>query len=125
MYHRDGQMRVDGNHGGTLDYEPNSYGEWKDQNEYKEPPLELDGSAYQWDYREDDTDYYSQPRALFRLMSPEQQQVLFENTARAMGDIPEEIKLRHIGNCMKADPDYGIGVARALGLEHLIHKMKE
>jgi catalase len=27
-YHRDGAMRVDGNHGGTLGYEPNSYGEW-------------------------------------------------------------------------------------------------
>ena len=25
-YHRDGSMRVDGNHGGTLGYEPNSYG---------------------------------------------------------------------------------------------------
>ena len=25
-YHRDGAMRVDGNHGGTLAYEPNSYG---------------------------------------------------------------------------------------------------
>ena len=26
-YHRDGTMRVDGNHGSTLGYEPNSYGE--------------------------------------------------------------------------------------------------
>jgi catalase len=31
-------------------------------------------------------------------MSSEQQQVLFANTARAMGDALEEIKLRHIGN---------------------------
>ena len=114
MYHRDGQMRVDGNHGSTLGYEPNSYGEWQQQGEYKEPPLELDGAAYQWDYREDDTDYYSQPRALFRLMTPAQQQVLFENTARAMGNIPEEIKLRHIRNCMQADENYGKGVAQAL-----------
>lgn len=117
MYHRDGQMRVDGNHGSTIGYEPNSFGEWMNQTEYKEPPLELDGAAYQWDYREDDTDYYSQPRALFRLMTPEQQQVLFENTARAMGDIPVEIKRRHINNCMKADEAYSRGVAKALGLE--------
>lgn len=33
-----------------------------------------------------------------------------------MGDAPEEIKRRHIGNCAKADPAYGEGVARALGL---------
>ena len=32
-YHRDGAMRVDGNHGGTLGYEPNSYGEWQEQPE--------------------------------------------------------------------------------------------
>lgn len=124
MYHRDGQMRVDGNHGATLGYEPNSYGEWRDQNEYKEPPLELDGSAYQWDFREDDADYYSQPAALFRLMTPEQQQVLFENTARSMGDIPEFIKVRHIQNCAKADKNYGLGVARALGLEHVLAEME-
>lgn len=49
-------------------------------------------------------------------MSPAQQQVLFENTARAMGDAPEFIKRRHIGNCLRADPAYGKGVADALGL---------
>jgi len=32
-----------------------------------------------------------------------QQQVLFENTARAMGDAPREITTRHVGNCLKAD----------------------
>ena len=50
------------------------------------------------------------------MMNPEQQKVLFENTARAMGDAPREIKIRHIGNCMKADPAYGEGVAGALGI---------
>jgi catalase len=115
MFHRDGQMRVDGNYGSTLGYEPNSYGEWQEQPEHKEPPLELDGAADRWDHREDD-DYYSQAGDLFRLMSKEQQQVLFENTARAMGDAPKEIKIRHIGNCLKADEAYGKGVAQALGI---------
>ncbi len=114
-YHRDGAMRVDGNHGSTLGYEPNSYGEWEQQPEFSEPPLGLDGTADHWDHREDD-DYYTQPGLLFRLMTSEQQKVLFENTARAMGDAPEEIKLRHISNCMKADPAYGKGVADALGI---------
>jgi catalase len=113
MFHRDGQMRVDGNYGSTLGYEPNSYGEWQEQLEYKEPPLELDGAADHWNHREDD-DYYSQAGELFRLMSKEQQQVLFENTSRAMGDAPKEIKIRHIGNCLKADGAYGKGVAQAL-----------
>jgi len=115
-YHRDGAMRVDGNYGSTLGYEPNSYGEWKQQPEYAEPPLELEGAADHWDFRKDDDDYYTQPGLLFRLMSPEQRQALFGNTARAMGDAPREIKIRHIGNCLKADPEYGKGVAEALGI---------
>jgi catalase len=57
-----------------------------------------------------------QPGLLFRVMTVEQQRALFENTARALGDAPKEIKVRHIGNCMKADPAYGKGVAKALGI---------
>lgn len=112
--HRDGQMRVDGNHGATIGYTPNSYGEWEAQPGFMEPPLELSGAAKAWNFREDDSDYYTQPGMLFRLMSKAQQKVLCENTARAMGDAPEFIKIRHIGNCLKADPAYGKGVAGAL-----------
>ncbi len=115
-FHRDGQMRVDGNYGSTLGYEPNSYGEWQDDPSLKEPPLELNGAADNWNFREDDDDYYSQPGTLFNIMSTEQKKVLFENTARAMGDAPREIKIRHIGNCLKADTAYGKGVAEALGI---------
>ncbi|MBP7867528.1 MAG: catalase [Acidobacteria bacterium] len=115
-YHRDGLMRVDGNYGSTLGYEPNSYGEWQQQPAFAEPPLPLQGAADRWDHRKDDDDYYTQPGLLFRLMSPEQQEALFGNTARAMGDAPKEIKVRHIGNCLKADPAYGEGVAKALGI---------
>lgn len=49
-------------------------------------------------------------------MSKAQQQVLFENTARNMTGVPEFIKMRHIGNCLKADPEYGKGVAAAMGI---------
>jgi catalase len=114
-YHRDGLMRVDDNFGSTLGYEPNSYGAWQEQPDFREPPLALAGAADHWNYRDDDDDYYSQPRALFRLMTPAQQQVLFENTARSLGGAPEEVRLRHIDNCTKCDPAYGAGVAQALG----------
>ena len=115
-YHRDGQMRVNSNAGSTIGYEPNSYGEWQEQPAFKEPHLAIDGAAGNWNFREDDNDYYTQPGLLFRLMNPAQQQALFENTARAMGDAPKMIKIRHIGNCLKADPNYGKGVAAALGI---------
>ncbi|NQD93260.1 catalase, partial [Pseudomonas sp. CrR25] len=114
-YHRDGAMRTDGNQGSTIAHYPNSQGVWEDQQELREPPLPLDGSATNWDHRIDE-DHYQQPGDLFRLMSPAQQQALFDNTARALGDAPDAIKQRHIGNCSKADPAYGAGVAKALGL---------
>ena len=114
--HRDGAIRVDGNYGSTLHYEPNSFGEWQEQPEYREPPLKITGDADFWDFREDDDDYYKQAGDLFRLISPAQQQVLCENTARNMEGVPEFIKRRHIENCRKADPAYGAGVQKAMGL---------
>ena len=107
-------MGTDGDSGGTLHYEPNSVGRWQEQPQYREPPLAIDGAADRWDFRADDADYYKQPGDLFRLMTPPQRQVLFDNTARAMGDAPDFIKQRHIGNCTKADPAYGEGVGQAL-----------
>ncbi len=115
MFHRDGPMRVDGNSASTLGYEPNSYGEWQEQPDFKEPALEIDGAADHWNHREDD-DYYTQAGDLFRLMNKKQQQLLFENTARNMDDAPKEIKVRHIKNCLQADEAYGQGVATALGI---------
>ena len=38
------------------------------------------------------------------------------NTARAISGAPREIQIRHIGNFTKADPAYGKGVAKALGI---------
>ena len=115
-YHRDGAMRVDGNQGGTIGYEPNSKGEWAEQPDFSEPPLSLSGAADHWNHREDDDDYYSQPGALFRLMASEQQQTLFNNTGDAMADVSDDVKKRHFDNCTKADPAYGAGVAKALGM---------
>ena len=112
-YHRDGTMRVDDNNGAEIGYEPNSKGALQEQPDFREPPLALSGSADHWNHREDE-DYYSQPAALFRLMTPAQQQALFDNTARNVGGASKPIQQRHIDNCTKADPAYGAGVAAAL-----------
>ena len=113
-YHRDGAMRIDGNYGATIAYEPNTKGEWQEQPEYAEPPLALHGDADRWNYREDDNDYFTQPGDLFRLMTPAQQQVLFANTARNIAGVSEHIVQTHIAHCTQADPAYGAGVAAAI-----------
>ena len=92
---------------------PNSRGEWTDQPDLNEPPLEIEGAAAHWDHRVDD-DHYQQPGDLFRKMNAAQQQVLFDNTARAIGAAAIAIQERHIANCIKADPAYGAGVRDAL-----------
>ena len=115
-YHRDGAMRTDGNLGGTPTYFPNSLGEWTDQPQLNEPPLAIEGGAAHWDHRVDD-DHYQQPGDLFRKMSPAQRQTLFDNTARQVGGAAKHIQERHITNCAKADPAYGAGVAKALGVK--------
>jgi catalase len=110
-------MRTDGNLGRTLTFHPNSDGLWDNQPDFDEPTMPIHGEAAHYDHRVDD-DHWEQPGNLFRKMTKAQQLVLFENTARAMGDAREHIKQRHIANCTRADPAYGAGVAKALGLEH-------
>lgn len=118
-FHRDGQMRVDGNKGSETHYEPNSYGAMQEQPSYAEPASDM--AKYQemahvadhWDYRADDDNYYEQPGNLFRLMSPEQQHALFANTAAAIKGATAQTIERHIENCTKADPAYGEGVRKA------------
>jgi catalase len=112
-YHRDGAMRTDGNLGGTTTYWPNSHSEWTDQPQLNEPPMEVDGPADHWDHRVDE-DHFQQPGDLFRKMTPQQKQALFDNTARQVGGADKHIQERHIANCTKADPAYGKGVADAL-----------
>jgi catalase len=107
-------MRVDGNQGSVPGIEPNSYGRWQEQPAYADPAQAIGGTADRFDFREDDDNYFEQPGNLFRNMSAEQQQALFENTARAIDGASEATVERHIGNCTSADPAYGEGVRKAI-----------
>src|SRR5690606_5234268 len=115
--HRDGAMRAVGNYGTAKHYEPNRYGEWQEQPNAKEPPLALSGDAYAHNFRDDDEDYFTQPGDLFRIIKARgKAHLLFQNTATQVGGADKFIQIRHIRNCYKADPEYGEGVANALGL---------
>jgi len=115
-FHRDGAMRVDGNFGGSVHYNPNSYGMWKDQNDLTEPAYDGGGPVDHYDYRQDDDHYYEQTGKLFSIMKEDEKQRLFENTARNMQGTTLVVQKRHIRHCHLADPAYGEGVAKALGI---------
>ncbi|MFB4391934.1 MULTISPECIES: catalase [unclassified Pseudomonas] len=114
-YQRDGAMAF-GAYGSAPNYEPNSYADAPKQSpRHAEPALALSGSADRYDHRED-TDYYSQAGALFRLMSAEQQALLIDNIAGTMAGVSEDVVQRQLQYFFKADPAYGEGIAKALGV---------
>jgi catalase len=115
-YHRDGAMRVDGNSGNGATYEPNSFGLFQEQPDFREPPLSIEGAADHWNHREDG-DYFSQPRALFNLLSAEEHQRMFTRIAGELSQVPEQIQRRQVDLFTQVHPDYGAGVAKALGLK--------
>jgi catalase len=110
-------MRFDGNFGGAVNYEPNSFGGPVEDHRFVEPPLKVDGDAWRYNHR-DGNDDYTQPGDLFRLMTPDSQKRLFSNTAEAMQGVPAEIVQRQLGHFHKADPRYAQGVAAALGVAY-------
>lgn len=115
-YHRDGAMRFDGNGGGEVNYEPNSFNGPKEQGEYQTPPLHLEGDAYNYNHRED-KDYYSQPGDLYRLLPEDEKERLHGNAARSMAGVPESIQVRAIARFYRADENCGKGIARELHID--------
>jgi len=115
-YHRDGAMRFDGNFGAEPNYEPNSFNGPVEDVRYRERARTISGAIDRHNHRSD-SDYYSQPGALFRLMSRDERGRLISNIVASMSSVPPEIQKRQIEHFYKADPEYGIGVAKGLGLE--------
>ncbi|HEF8773259.1 catalase [Providencia manganoxydans] len=112
-YHRDGAMRVDGNSGNGVTYEPNSAGLFQEQPNFSEPPLTIEGAADHWNHREDE-DYFSQPRALYELLDDAEHQRMFKRLAGELIEASEETQKRQIDLFKKVHPEYGAGVEKAL-----------
>lgn len=119
-YYLDGPMRMDVPEYHGAYYEPNSMGGPEEQPHYAEPPLQFDDATmYRYDHRAGQDDF-SQPRALFRLMTKDKKNVLMDNIANHMKDngVPEAIIRRQIDVLMKVDTEYGQGVADRLGIPY-------
>jgi catalase len=114
-YQRDGAMRSDNNGGGSVYYEPNSFGGPKEAPEHKQTAFQVTGVAEQVAY--DHSDHYTQAGDLYRLMSEEERARLVETVVGAMKLVErDDIKLRQIQHFYKADPEYGERVAKGLNL---------
>jgi len=115
-YNKDGAMRFDGNGGPAVNYEPNSFGGPTQDRSYVERPHAVSGTVARHDHRTD-SDYYTQPGNLFRLMPADAKQRLIDNIVSSLGNgVPQRIQELQIQHFYKADPAYGTGVAKGLGL---------
>jgi len=114
-YHADGPMNFATPKSSDAYYEPNSFDGPVEDKKFVEPPFSVDGDGYRYNHQEDNDDYYSQPRALFRLMSDSQKLQLFSNIAEAMNGVPKSIVERQLALFEKVDAAYAAGVSKALG----------
>lgn len=111
---RDGAMNATNNGGGSVYYEPNSFGGATESPQHKAAAFEVSGQADSVAYDHDD--HYTQPGDLYRLLSEEERARLVRNIVEAMTPVnSDEIKLRQIGHFRKADPEFGQRIAEGLG----------
>jgi catalase len=114
-YHRDGAMRFDDNSGGSVNYEPNSFGGPAEDGRFKEPPLKISGDADRYDHRAGNDDY-TQAGNLYRLMPADERDRLHRAIAQAMTGVPHDIIERQLAHFAKADKAYADGVRKHLNI---------
>lgn len=114
-YNLDGSMNFDIKEPTKAFYEPNSFDGPVEDKSYLEPDLAVGDIAKRYDHRVGNDDF-SQPRALFLLMSNSQKEQLFSNIKDAMATVPRNIIDRQIALFEKVHPDYANGVKKALGI---------
>jgi catalase len=110
---RDGAMAID-NGGAAPNYanvqaagsRPQGFG-------HGDPGWAVEGVAARYDGRGQEDDY-TQAGNLFRLLTAQERQNLFDNLADPLSQVPREIQERQLGHFDRADPAYGAGVRAAL-----------
>ena len=123
-YNRDGGLRVDGNGGGGVDYEPNSFGGPRENPSFMEPPLRIDVNAARYTtYPDDDEDLYGRPRVFWSKVLDDQGRAnLVGNIVSSMGNPtmgiadPYQTQEQMLRHWYKDHPDMGRRIADGLGL---------
>lgn len=111
-YNVAGSMNFGEYNNGAAYYEPNSYDGAVEDRSYLEPDLYLEGDAQR--YAPLDNDHYSQPKALYALMSESQKAQLHSNVADSMQGVEQRIIDKALALFEKIDPNYAQGVKDVL-----------
>lgn len=117
-YIRDGQQADASNYAGAPNYWPNSVAAApKPDPAFADPAWKLGETIVD---RFDSTvehDDYTQPGNLYRLFDEGQRERLARRIAGVLGQARPEVQMRQLCHFYRADPDYGMRVAKALGVD--------
>jgi catalase len=116
-YQRDGAMRVDPNGGGGPNYFPNSFGGPTPEPALAEPVLKISGKVARQPYTHPNDDFLQAGTLYRKVMTDRDRDHLIGNIVDHLGNALKRIHLRQTALFYKADPDYGIRVAKGLGLD--------
>ena len=120
-YHRDGQLRTDGNGGGSVDYEPNTFGGPLPGDKYEpartaEPPMPTHGDGRRYEeFACDAEDYFGQPRMFWeKVLDEGARDRLCEAISNSMADSPQRIREPMLEQFAAVSPDFRSGVESRL-----------
>lgn len=116
-YQRDGMSSVNGNGGAGPNYWPNSVGAPAPDASFAPPAIEIQAVIDRHTRPDENADYIQAGELFARVLSPTDQDHLISNIAGHLGGARPEIQKRQCAVFYRAHPDYGIRVAKALGLD--------
>jgi len=112
---RDGFMTIN-NQGSAPNYYPNSVGGPEPDSSARNHSWDVSGTVGRYKYQHPNDDF-EQAGNLYRLMTPDQKARLVSNLVGHMGKARKDIQERQVINFFKADPDFGLRLAKGLGLD--------
>lgn len=95
-------------------YEPNSFGGPVESAKFAEPDLAIGDIVQRFSHREYYADYYTDARALYKILPADEKDRLYSNIAESMEGVKDEIIQRAISHFEQIDPEYAKGVKAAL-----------
>ena len=115
-YQRDGSMVVNGNQGENVNYEPNSLNGPIESPEKKLKPSPINGCVDRNEFQSGDIDF-EQPRAFWvKVLSEESKAHLVDNMTKSMKKCRNDIKERMVRLCGRVHADFGMRLAKQLGM---------
>lgn len=117
-YQRDGAMATAESYGAKPNYWPNTREGAPDVNpSFRDPAWDLGQTiADRYDSTVDHDDY-TQVGNLYRLFDDGQRERLATRIAGVLGQARQEVQMRQLCHFFRADQDYGVRVAKALGVD--------